>query len=325
MKALVCEALGTLDGIRYRDVPEPEAEPDEVLVRVRAAAVVFTDLLFAQGRYQMRPELPFVLGSIVAGEVIAAGSQARRWQPGDRIASVAANFGGFAERVVIPASVPARLPPSVSFALGAAAMSATGTAQHALRQKGALRRGETLVVTGAAGGTGSAAIQVGKLLGARVIAVCSSTERAAFCLAQGADDTINYTTEDLKLAIKARTGGRGADVVFETVGGDVFDACAHAMAIDGRLLVVGFASGRVPSLPVNLPLVKVYSLLGVHWLSFIRHAPEEHAHNMQELHDWLEHGAVTPAIDSILPMSQGVRALERLARREVMGKLILEA
>lgn len=324
MKALVCEKFGSLDDIRCRDMPEPSPGSGEVLIQVRAAAAVYTDLLFAQGKYQTRPELPFVLGSIVSGDVIAVGNQVQRWKPGDRIASVATSFGGFAERVVIPATVPGRLPPSITYEVGAAAMSATAMAQHALRQKGALKRGETLVVTGAAGGAGGAAIQVGKKLGAHVIAVCSSAERAAFCRTLGADDTINYTTEDLKAAIKSRTDGRGADVVFETVGGEVFDHCARAMAIDGRLLVVGFASGHLPSLPVNLPLIKVYSVIGVHWLTFINKAPEQHALNMDELYGWLDQGELVPVIASIVSLSQGVEALRRLARREVMGKLILQ-
>lgn len=325
MKALVCDSYGSLDCIRYGDVPDPVPGPDDVLVQMKAAGVVFTDILFAEGKYQFRPALPFVLGSVVSGDIIALGNNVGRFGLGERIASVAVNFGGFAEKVVIPAWLPSRLPQFISYESGAAMMSSTGTAQHALRQGGALQAGETLVVTGAAGGTGSAAIQVGKALGARVIAVCSSEERAAFCKSQGADDTINYLKEDLKTAIKERTNGRGADVVFETVGGDVFDACARAMAVDGRLLVVGFASGRLPTLPVNLTLVKVYSVIGLHWLTFIKHQPVQHEANMEELFAWLERGVITPAISSVEPLSEGVAALKRLARREVMGKLILKS
>lgn len=323
MKALVCDAYGSLDDIRYREIDEPVPGPDEVLIQVKAAGAVFTDILFAEGKYQVRPPLPFVLGSEVAGEVVAVGERVTRLKPGDRVMSLAINFGGYAERIVLPAWLPTLLPKQVSFEAGAAVMCCTATAQHALRQRAALQPGETLVVTGASGGTGSAAIQVGKLLGARVIAVCSSAERAAFCRDLGADDTIVYTQADLKQALRERTGGRGADVVFETVGGDLFDTCARAMAIDGRLLVVGFASGRLPSLPVNLSLVKVYSVIGVHWLTFVKRHPVIHAGNMDQLSGWLERGELQPQINTIVPMSEGIEALKRLARRELIGKLLL--
>lgn len=323
MKALVCDSYGSLDCIRYRDVPEPSMGPDDILLQVRGAGVVFTDILFVQGRYQTKPPLPFIPGSEVAGEIVAVGSNVSRFAPGDRVASLSVNFGGFAERVVIPAWLPQRLPEFMSYEAGAALMSAAGTAQHALRQRAKLQAGETLVVTGAAGGTGSAAIQVGKAIGAHVIAVCSSDEREEFCRSQGADETINYAREDLKTAIKDLTDNRGADVIFETVGGDVFDACARAMAINGRLLVVGFASGRLPVLPVNLTLLKVYSLVGVHWLTFVKREPALHAANMREMLIWLERRALVPAVTSIVPLADGAAALRRLASREVLGKVVL--
>lgn len=324
MKALVCDSYGSIDCVRYRDVPEPAAKPDEVLVRVRAAGAVFTDLLFAQGRYQVKPALPFVLGSEFAGDVVAVGERVTRFRPGDRIMSLATHFGAFAEMVTVPDWVPTPMPASLPYEAGAAMISSSGTAQHALRQKGLLQPGETLLITGAAGGTGSAAIQIGKAIGARVIAACSSDERARFCKSLGADETINYSREDLKTAVKEHTQGRGADVIFETVGGDIFDACSRAIAVDGRLLVIGFASGRLPTLPVNLTLVKVYSVIGVHWLTFAKKHPAQHAANMKELNDWVERGVVAPVVTCEFPLSEGVNALRKFEAREVMGKVILK-
>lgn len=324
MKALVCDCYGSFDCVRYRDVPDPVAKPDEILVSIRAAGAVFTDLLFVQGRYQVKPDLPFVLGSEMAGEVIAVGERVTRFRPGDRIMSLALRFGAFAERIALPEWLPVRMPASLPYETGAALISSSATAQHALRQKAQLQPGETLVVTGAAGGTGSAAIQVGKAIGARVIAVVSSAERAQFCKSLGADDTIDYNREDLKQAIKDRTEGRGADVILETVGGNAFDACSRAMAVDGRLLVVGFASGRIPSLPVNLTLVKVYSVIGVHWLTFVKKNPELHAANMEELVTWVEQGLVSPPVSAVFPLSEGVSALKKIESRDVLGKVVLK-
>ena len=323
MKALVCDAYGSIDAVHYRDVPDPVPRRGEILISVKAAGAVLTDVLFALGTYQVKPPLPFVLGSEIAGEILAVGEGVTRFKVGDRVASLAIEFGAFAEKIVLPDWLPSPLPKNVPFEKGAVLMSSAATAQHALRQRGALLAGETLVVTGAAGGTGSAAIQVGQAMGARVIAVCSSAERASFCLSLGADEAIDYSREDLKQAIKDRTGGQGADVVFETVGGDIFDACSRAMAVEGRLLVVGFAAGRIPTLETNLPLVKVYALIGVHWLTFVKRHPDQHAANMEELMAWVSSGAVSPAIDDVMPLENGADALRRLQNREVLGKLVL--
>ena len=201
---------------------------------------------------------------------------------------------------------------------------APGTAHHALRQRGQLKAGETLVVLGAAGGTGTAAVQIGKAIGAKVIAVCSSDEKLAFAKEQGADIGINYSNEDLKAAIKKHTDGRGADVVYDVVGGDAFDICSRAMAWNGRLLVVGFASGRIPELPVNLTLVKGYSVVGVFWGQFTQNEPEVHAANMRELFTWVKDGTVSPIIDSVYPLSKGIDAIKYVTGRNVMGKVIIK-
>lgn len=293
MKALVCDRFGSLDDIRYREIDEPVPGPGEVLVRVRAAGAVFTDVLFALGRYQTTPALPFVLGTEVAGEVAAVGAGATRLRVGDRVASVAMRFGGFAEYVVLPSWLPTPLPESVPFR------------------------------TGAAGGTGSAAVGVAKALEARVVAVCSSGERARFCQGLGADATIDHSRHDLREALHEATDGRGADVIFDVVGGDVFDACARSMAYRGRLLVVGFTAGRLPTVEAARTLRGAYSVVGVHWLTFVRREPDRHAANMDELIGWVREGALAPRVTRVLPLADGVTALRQIADRQVMGKIVL--
>lgn len=323
MKALVCDRVGSLDDVRYGDVPEPVAGPEDVVVAVRAAAAVYTDVLFAEGRYQEHPPLPFVLGSEVAGDVVDVGTNVTRLRVGDRVMSLALHFGGFAERVVLPAWLPSLLPDAVPYEMGAAVMSSAGTAQHAFRQRAALRDGETIVVTGAAGGTGSAAVQVSKILGARVIAVCSSEDRGEFCRSLGADEVVVRSREDVTLALRQLTDGHGVDVGFDVVGGEVFNSCARAMGYNGRLLVVGFTSGHLPTMAVNRTLLQVFSVVGVHWLSFVRREPDHHAANMVELAAWLESGALRPAVTEVMPMVDGVSVLRRLAARDVLGKVVL--
>jgi NADPH2:quinone reductase len=288
MKALVCEAYGSVDDLVYRDMPDPVPGPGEVLVAVKAIGVNFPDGLLVEGKYQARPECPFAPGSEISGDVVAVGDGVSQFEIGDRVLSLTTSFGAYAEKIVLPADVVHKIPASMSYETGAALLAATGTAHHGLRQRGQLKAGETLLVLGAAGGTGIAAVQIGKAIGARVIAACSTEEKLAFAKSQGADEGINYNTQDLKQAIKDLTNGRGVDVVYDPVGGDAFDVCSRSMAWNGRLLVVGFASGRIPELPVNLTLVKGYSVLGVFWGSFTIKQPEDHAANMRELFQWFE-------------------------------------
>ncbi len=268
MKALVCEAFGPIEQLTYREVPDPVPGPGEAVIDVKAIGINFADALVIEGRYQVKPSVPFIPGTEIGGDIKALGADIENLKIGDPVFGYNDAFGAFAENILMPVSSTNSLPDFMSYEEGAALLAATGTAHHALRQRGRLQPGETLVVLGAAGGTGTAAVQIGKAIGAHVIAVCSSDEKIAFAESQGADDCINYTREDLRQAIKDRTDGRGADVVYDTVGGDAFDACSRAMAWDGRLLVVGFASGRIPQLPVNLSLVKGYSLIGVFWGTF---------------------------------------------------------
>lgn len=323
MKALVCDRFGSVDDAIYRTIDDPQPGPDDVLIDVKAAGVGFYDVLFAEGKYQIKPEPPFILGCEAMGVVAAVGSRVSRLAVGDRVMSLGINFGSFAERLVLPGWLPTKVPDALDDQHAGCTMSSLGTAQHALCQRAKLQPGETLVATGASGGTGGAAIQIGKALGARVIAVCSSAERAAYCRELGADEVIDYTSSDLKVSIRDLTGGRGADVVFETVGGDVFSASARAMAMGGRLLVVGFASGSITPFPTNLSLVMGYSLVGVNWLSYLRSQPADHDETMRQLVAWLEAGVISPALTDVVALKVGADVLRRIADRSVMGKIVL--
>ena len=324
MKALVCEAYGPVENLVYRDMPDPVPGAGEILVAIAAIGVNFPDGLLVEGKYQAKPQVPFMPGGEFAGKVAALGPGASGFAVGDRVLGWNVGRGAYAEQIAVPAGELFPLPASMSMDQGAALLCATATAHHALRQRGRLQAGETLVVLGAAGGTGIAAVQIGKAIGARVIAVCSSDEKIAFAKSQGADDGINYSREDLNQAIKTLTDGRGADVVYDAVGGDAFDACSRAMAWDGRLLIVGFASGRIPTLPVNLTLVKGYAVIGVFWGAFTEKEPAAHAANMRELFGWVESGQVRPVIDAVFPLTDGIAAIKKVTGRDVMGKVIVK-
>lgn len=323
MKALVCEAYGKVEDLVYRDMPDPVPGAGEVLVNIEGIGVNFPDGLLVEGKYQAKPETPFMPGGEFAGTIAELGEGASGFNPGDRVLGWQSANGAYAEKIAVPDSVIYKMPEGMSFDQGAALICATATAHHGLKQRGRLQPGETLVVLGAAGGTGIAAVQIGKAMGARVIAVCSTDEKIAFAKSQGADEGINYSDLDLKQAIKDLTDGRGADVVYDAVGGDAFDACSRAMAWDGRLLIVGFASGRIPSLPVNLTLVKGYSVVGVFWGAFTQKQPEDHANNMRELFQWFEEGKVVPVIDKVFKLSDGVQAIKHVTGRGVKGKVVI--
>lgn len=319
MKAIICNEFAPLDQLTYGDMPDPTAEGDKVLIRVEAAGVNYPDGLMVQGLYQARPERPFVPGMEAAGVVEAVGPEVTGIQPGDRVATIC-SLGGYAEKV---ASSQSRVFPigDMNAADVCALMVAFGTSHHALKQRAQLRAGETMVVLGAAGATGIAAIQIGKIMGARVIAVASTSEKRAICASNGADDVIGY--EDLKDQIKTLTEGKGADVVFDTVGGEPFDACSRAMARGGRLLIIGFASGTIPKFPVNLALVKEYSVTGVFWGNFTQAEPQTYAENMQELLGWYRNGQVKPLIEGRYPLSEAGKVLTRVLNRGAVGKIAL--
>lgn len=319
MKAIICNDFAPLDQLDYGDMPDPQATGDEVVIKVEAAGVNYPDGLLVQGKYQSRPERPFVPGMEAAGVVHAVGPDVTGVKPGDRVATIC-TLGGYAEMVAAPQS---RVFPiaDMDAADVCALLVAFGTSHHALKQRARLQLGETLVVLGAAGATGIAAIQIGKFMGATVIAVASTEDKRAICTENGADHAIGY--DNLKEQIKELTDGRGADVVYDSVGGAAFDACSRAMARGGRLLIIGFASGEIPKLPVNLTLVKEYSVVGVFWGNFTRFEPQVYAENMTELLGWYKKGQIKPLIEGRYPLKDAAEVLSRVLGRGAVGKLVL--
>ena len=324
MKAIVCTQLGAAELLEYRDMPVPEPGTGQVRVRVTAAGVNFPDNLIIEGKYQERPELPFVPGMELAGVIDKCGSDVTGLAPGQRVAA-ACGTGAFAEFALIDASNVSLVPDGVSDVDAAGLMVVYGTSIHALRQRAQLAKGETLLVLGAAGGVGLSAVQLGKVMGARVIAAASSAEKLEVAARHGADELVDYGDGELKDKVKALTGGKGADVIYDPVGGDLFDQATRCINFNGRLLVIGFASGRIPQFPVNLSLVKGFSVVGVFWGRFARkEQPELHRENVGLLYDWLREGRFTPQIDSRYALEDAALALKRIAERKATGKVIVD-
>ena len=323
MKAIVCEEFGPIESLVYKEIDTPMPGKGEVRVNVKAAGVNFPDGLLVQGLYQVKPERPFIPGMEFCGEVETLGEGVKHLKVGQRLICTSQSYGGFAEQAIVNSKLVMPIANEMSDIDAANIMCAHGTAHHALKQRARLKSGETLVVLGAAGGTGIAAVQIGKAMGAKVIAVCSSAEKLAIAKENGADELINYTESDLKTAIKELTGGKGANVVYDPVGGDAFDACTRAMARNGRLLVIGFASGKIPTFPVNLGLVKEYSVIGVFWGSFVMHEPMPFLQNMQELFAWYKEGKVSLVTDEVFPLSKTNEALSKVMNRKVKGKVVV--
>jgi NADPH2:quinone reductase len=321
MRAVRCHSLVGPSGLGVDDVPDPTPAAGEVVVDVRAAGVNFPDVLVSYGRYQFKADPPFVPGGEVAGTVSAVGSGVSGLAVGDRVAATMLS-GAFAEKVAVNSAMVSKLPGAVSFETGAALLLTYATTMHALVDRGRVRPGETLLVLGAAGGVGTAAIEVGKCLGARVIAAASSAEKLAYCREHGADHVINYKTEDLKERAKALSNG-GVDVIYDAVGGDATEAALRAMAWGGRHLVIGFASGSIPKVPANLLLLKSCELVGVFWGAFAQRTPNENQAHVEKLVNWLVEGRIRPHVDAVLPFDKAQEALERLERREVKGKVVL--
>ncbi|RIK85764.1 MAG: NADPH:quinone oxidoreductase [Hyphomicrobiales bacterium] len=321
MKAVVANKFGPLDELAYADWPEPAAEGRTVVIDVETVGVNFPDGLLVQGLYQMKPQTPFVPGMEVAGRVAAVGDKVTGVKVGDRVAALL-QLGGYAEKVGVDESAVMKLPDAISGEDACALLVAYGTAHHALKQRGRLKPGESLCVLGAAGATGVAAVQIGKAMGARVIAVASSEEKRAIAREAGADVVLGY--DNLKDALKEATGGKGVDVAFDPVGGEAFDALSRSMAWDGRLLVIGFASGTIPKLAVNLTLVKGYSVVGVFWGAFTRNEPQVYADNMKELIGWRLAGKVRPVIEGSYPLAEAGTVLKRVLDRGATGKIVLK-
>jgi NADPH:quinone reductase len=321
MRAVVCHELSGPAGLRVDDLPEPEVGAGQVLVDVKAAGVNFPDVLITEGKYQFKPALPFVPGGEVAGIVRAIGDGVTSVAVGDRVAATML-FGAFAERVACPESAVTKLPERISFEVGAATLVAYATTMYALVDRGRLASGQTLLVLGAAGGVGLAAVEIGKQLGARVIAAASSPEKLALCREHGADEGIDYAREDLKARAKALAPS-GVDVVYDPVGGDFTEAAVRSLGWDGRLLVVGFTAGSIPKIPTNLLLLKSASISGVFWGAFTVRDPARHREHVARVIEWIADGRLRPHIDAAFPLEHAALALHRLARREARGKLVL--
>lgn len=320
MKAVIARDFAPLEALEYGDWPEPVAGPRDIVVEAEAIGVNYPDGLLVQGLYQSRPPVPFVPGMEVAGRVVAAGAEVRDPKVGDRVAAVS-TLGGYAERAVVPAAAAMKLPDGMPAADACALLCGYGTSHYALKQRGQLRAGETLCVLGASGLTGLAAVQIGKAMGARVIAVASSPAKQEVARQAGADVVLGY--DNLKDTLKEATGGNGVDVAFDPVGGEAFDALSRSMAWNGRLLVIGFASGTIPKFPVNLSLVKGYSLVGVFWGTFTKKEPKVYADNMRELVGWYMEGKVRPVIEGEYRLAEAAQVLKRVLGRGASGKLVL--
>ena len=320
MKAIVCNNFGPIRDIEYKDVDEPNLSEDTILIKVSSVGVNFPDGLLVQGKYQLKPETPFIPGMEVAGEVIGIGYNNSDFAVGDRVAALS-QLNGYAEKAVVKTSSTFKIPKNMSYNDACALLCAYGTSHYALKQRGLLKKGETLVVLGASGSTGIAAIQIGKIMGAKVIAVASNSEKQKIAQENGADLSIGY--DNLKEKLKEISNGKGIDVIFDPVGGDTFDTIARTMARKGRLLVIGFASGSIPKLAVNLALVKEFSVVGVFWGAFTRAEPNEYKLNMIELFNWYQKGLLKPLIEKSYPLSQAASVLEKILDRDSKGKITL--
>lgn len=322
MKAILCRAFGPPDTLELSELPEPLAGSGEVVVAVEAIGLNFFDTLIIQNKYQDKPPLPFSPGGEIAGRIVACGTDVTGFAPGDRVMGYIGH-GGARQRVACPAERLVKLPDSVSTETAAGICVTYGTTIHALVDRARLQPGETLAVLGAAGGVGLAAVEIGKAMGARVIACASDEEKLAFARAHGADEGINYATEDLKNRLKELTGGKGADVIYDPVGGAYAEQALRAIAWQGRFLVIGFAAGDIPKMPLNLVLLKGCDVLGVYWGSWLARDPEGNRATMTRLLDWYADGTLSAHIHATYPLAETAKALADIADRKVRGKAIL--
>jgi NADPH2:quinone reductase len=322
MKALLCTRLGGPDDLEARDVPDPSAGPGEAVVRVEAAALNFFDTLIIAGKYQIKPELPFSPAGEFAGTVETVGAGVAAVAPGDRVAGYM-GYGAARERVAVAPDQLVKLPDGLDAARAAGLIVTYGTAYYALKDRAQLKVGETLVVLGASGGVGLAAIEVGRIMGARVIACASSADKLDFARAHGADEVANYAAEDLRAALKRLGGEHGIDVVFDPVGGPHAEMALRSLAWQGRFLVIGFATGDIPKLPLNLVLLKGCDVRGIYWGSWLARDGAAHRANMAELLAWCAAGKLSAHVHAAYPLERGAQALHALKDRAVMGKVVL--
>ncbi len=326
MHAWLCESLVGADALQWRQLPTPQPGAGQVLLQVTAASLNFPDVLIVQNKYQAKPALPFVPGMEFAGTVSAVGEGVTHLSIGQLVACMNIT-GGFATHAVVPAERCVPLPAGFAHEHAAAFIATYGTSYHALIDRARLQPGETVLVLGAAGGVGSAAIEIAKAAGARVIAAASTDDKCALCATLGADDTINYSRDKspaaFRDALKAATGGKGPDVVYDPVGGELTESAFRSIAWRGRYLVVGFAGGTIASLPLNLPLLKCASVVGVLWGEFSRREPAESARQMAVLTEWYAQGKIKPHIDRVMPLAQLKEAYALMVTRSIKGKLVL--
>lgn len=323
MRAVLCKAFEGIRALSLGEAADPRPGADEVLVDVRAASVSYMDYLMTTGLYQMRPALPYVPGTDAAGVVVACGERVTRFRPGDRV-SCESWFGGFAERMVAPEAMTVRLPANVDFAVGSTVLNSYLTAWYALVERARLQAGETVLVTGAAGGIGLACVELAHRLGGRVIAVVGSAAKAAIVRQHGADEVIDRSHEDVRLRVKELTGGDGIDVCVDNVGGALFAALARLMRFNGRLMPIGFTSGDIPSLAMNLPLLKNYSVVGVFIAAWTQRCPDDATRAAETLMTWVGEGKLCPHVDRVLPLERVADAMSAVANRSSQGRIVLQ-
>jgi NADPH2:quinone reductase len=322
MKAVVCKAYGPPEQLELQEVEPLTPGKDQVVISVKACGVNFPDTLIIQGKYQVRPVLPFTPGSDVAGIIKARGEGAENVQIGTRVMGFA-SIGGFAEEVICESRNLIPIPDEVDFTRAAAFTMTYSTSYHALKDRAQIKPGETLLVLGAAGGVGLAAIELAKIMGAHVIAAASTEEKLEICRQHGADETINYTTEDLKERIKTLTNGNGVDVIYDPVGGPYTEPALRCMAWNGRYLVIGFTAGEIPRIPLNLPLLKGCSIVGVFWGNFTVHENKRNQENLQMLLSWLASGKIKPYVSATYPLTGVADALNDIINRKATGKIVI--
>jgi len=322
MKAVLCKEYGPPESLVIEDIPSPRPGKGQVVITVKACGVNFPDTLIIEGKYQFKPALPFSPGGEVSGIVKELGEGVNTVKVGDRVIAFT-GWGGFAEEVVTEAAKLIPIPGDIDFATAASFTLVFGTAHHALKDRAHIKPGETLLVLGAAGGVGLASVELGKLMGARVIAAASSDEKLEVCKQHGADDVINYTNEDLRERVKTLTGGNGVDVIVDPLGGNYSEPALRSIAWNGRFLVIGFAAGDIPRIPLNLTLLKGCSIVGVFWGSFTEHEPRHNQENLQELLTWLTEGKLKPHISATYPLERATDALNDVLNRKVKGKVVL--
>jgi NADPH2:quinone reductase len=323
MKAVLCKEFGPASSLVLEETTDPVAKANEVVLDIHAAGVNFPDTLIIEGKYQIKPPFPFSPGGEAAGVIASVGEKVRHLKPGDRVMGLT-GFGSFAEQIAVDAMRVLPIPKDMDFVTAAGFSMTYGTSMHALKQRANLQPGETLLVLGASGGVGLAAVEIGKAMGARVIAAASTAEKLEVARAAGADELINYTEVSLKDAVKELTKGQGADVIYDPVGGDLFDQAVRSINWKGRLLVVGFASGRIPEFPVNLALLKGSSIVGVFWGSFAAREPQTNLENFQELFAWFSEGKLKPLVSEKFRLDQYEDALNILTSRKAVGKVVVQ-